>query len=220
MKLKYFLIALIAVSFSNCSSVDVLNSWKSDDFSVMKEKNILAIARTKDKSIRIAFEDELVTKLQEEGYKASASHKMFSMLDPDAKISEERAESIKKMFKEKGYDGVILTVVKEVEEFTKSVVTDDNEFYGGAAVYPRYYRGFYGYYMHPMSYVPYNYSYDSNKEIKTYTAENYVLETVVYNLDNEKDKQLVGIVTSKIEEPSDVYKTSKDYISKIVKRLK
>ncbi len=219
MKFKYLFIVGILLSLYSCSSIKVLNSWKSDDFSEMKTKNILVIARTKDKSARIALENELVSNLKNEGLQASASYKMYSMLEPDKKISEKRADSIKQVLKEKGFNGIVLTVVKDVEKFTKTEVTNDNDFYAGGMYYPSYYRGFYGYYVHPMSYVPYSYSYDTNKEIKTYTSANYVLETVVYNLDNEKEKQLVGIVSTRIEEPSDIDKTSKNYVDKIVKRF-
>ena len=220
MKFKYICIVAFVTLFSSCSSIEILNSWKSESMSEMKSKKILAIARTNDNSARIIFENELVEELKKQGFSASSSYKMFSILDPKQKISPEKAESLKAMFREKGYNAILLTVVKEVEELTKTIVSNENEFYAGAYYYPRYYRGFYGYYNHPTSYIPYNYNYNDNKETTTYTSENYVLETVVYDLDKPKEEQLVGIVTSKIKEPSDISKASKNYVKKIINKLK
>ena len=219
MRFKYVCIVALLALFSSCSSIEILNSWKSESMSDMKSKNILAIARTNDNAARRTFENELVEALQSEGFKASSSYKMFSILDPKQKISPEKADSLKVMFREKGYDAIVLTVVKEVQEFTKSVVSNDNDFYAGAYYYPRYYRGFYGYYNHPSSYIPYNYN-STNQEITTYTSANYVLETVVYDLEKSKEEQLVGIVTSKIKEPDNIEKISKSYVKKIISRLK
>jgi hypothetical protein len=51
----------------------------------------------------------------------------------------------------------------------------------------------------------------------TYTAKNYVLETVVYNLDEPEDKQLVAVITSKLEEPDNAATTAKQYVKAIAK---
>jgi hypothetical protein len=51
----------------------------------------------------------------------------------------------------------------------------------------------------------------------TYSATNYVLETVVYNLDETGENQLVAVVTSKIEDPENAAKTAKQYVKAITK---
>ena len=123
---------------------------------------------------------------------------------------------IKSMLKDAGFNGVVLTVIKETQELSKTV-TEGGGYAGGTyyGYYPRYYGGFYGYYYHPMSYSTLgNYVEQTST---TYTSKNYILETVVYNLDEPEEKQLVAVVTSKIEEPENAAKAAKQYVRAISK---
>lgn len=207
---------LLIVLFSSCSSVKVLNSWKGDNLASVNDNNILVIARTANTSARVAFENEIVKELASRNIKATSSFTKFPKLNPDKEVTPENEQEIKNILKENGFDGVILTVVKETQELTKTV-TDGGYYAGGTyyGYYPRYYNGFYGYYRNPMSYstlgnyVP--------RTSTTYTSQNYILETVVYNLDEPDDKQLVAVVTSKIEDPEGISKTSKQYVKAIAK---
>ena len=211
-----FVVFLIIILFYSCSSVKVLNSWKGDNIEAVKENNVLVIARTDNMSARIAFENEIVEELASRGISATASFEKFPKLKPDREITEETEKEIKSIIMDNGFQGVVLTVIKEEQELTKTVT--DGGYYAGSTYYgyyPRYYNGFYRYYSHPMSYSTYgNYVEQTSK---TYTAKNYVLETVIYNLDEPEDKQLVAVVTSKLEEPENAATTAKQYVKAIAK---
>jgi len=218
MKKSISLITIVSVILllNACSSVTVLNSWKADNVSSVKEKNLLVIARTDNKTARIAFENEIVNQLSAKGIKATASFTKFPKLNPDEKITDDKAEIIKSMLKDAGFNGVVLTVIKETQELSKTV-TEGGYYAGGNyyGYYPRYYGGFYGYYYNPMSYSTLgNYVEQTST---TYTSKNYILETVVYNLDEPEEKQLVAVVTSKIEEPENASKAAKQYVKAISK---
>ncbi len=204
------------VLFSSCSSVKVLNSWKSDNIDSVKDNNMLVITRTDNISARIAFENEIVKDLTANGIKATASFEKFPNLNPDKKLTEADAERIKEIIRENGFNGVVLTVVKEEQELIKTVT--DGGYYAGSTYYgyyPRYYNGFYGYYGNMNSYSTYgNYV---EPTTQTYTATNYILETVIYNLDEPEEKQLVGVVTSKLEEPENAATTAHQYVKAISK---
>lgn len=220
MKKSIYLVAslLILIVLNSCSSVKVLNSWKADNVSAIKDKNLLVIARTDNTSARIAFENEIVDQLTTEGIKATASFTKFPKLNPDKKVTTEKVEMIKTMLKEEGFNGVVLTVIKDTQELSKTVT--DGDYYAGGnyyGYYPRYYGGFYGYYNHPMSYSTLgNYVEPTST---TYTSTNYVLETVIYNLDEIGENQLVAVVASKIEDPENAAKTAKQYVKAITKSL-
>jgi hypothetical protein len=209
-------ILIFLLILTSCSSVKVLNSWKGDNIDAVKNNNILVIARTANTSARVAFENEIVKELEKRNIKATASFTKFPKLNPDQKITEDKQKEILTILRENGFDGVLLTVVKETQELSKTV-TDGGYYAGGNyyGYYPRYYNGFYGYYNNPMSYstlgnyVP--------KTSTTYTSQNYILETVIYNLKEKEDKQLVAVVTSKIEDPEGISKTSKQYVKAIAK---
>jgi hypothetical protein len=211
-----FVVFLIIILFYSCSSVKVLNSWKGDNIEAVKENNVLVIARTDNMSARIAFENEIVKELTSRGISAKASFEKFPKLKPDREITEETEKEIKSIIMDNGFLGVVLTVIKEEQELTKTVT--DGGYYAGSTYYgyyPRYYNGFYRYYGHPMSYSTYgNYVEQTSK---TYTAKNYILETVIYNLDEPEDKQLVAVVTSKLEEPENAATSAKQYVKAIAK---
>jgi hypothetical protein len=210
------LIIINVVLFSSCSSVKVLNSWKADNMSDVKDNNMLVIARTDNMSTRIAFENEIVKDLTDRGISATSSFTKFPKLNPDQEITEETERKIKTLIMDNGFNGVVLTVIKEQQELTKTV--SDGGYYAGGSYYgyyPRYYNGFYGYYHNPMSYSTLgNYVEETST---TYTAHNYIVETVIYNLDAPEDKQLVAVVTSKLEEPENAATTAKQYVKAISK---
>ena len=62
MKKYGLLIVMIASAFlfQNCSTVKVMDSWKSDELGQIKDNNFLVVARTDNKQGRIAFENEIV----------------------------------------------------------------------------------------------------------------------------------------------------------------
>jgi len=218
--MKKFIFPLLVILnialFSSCSSVKVLNSWKADNMDAIKDNNILVIARTDDMSARIAFENEIVKDLTNRGINATSSFTKFPKLKPDQEITKEDEKRIKNLIMDNGFDGVVLTVIKEQQELTKTV-TDGAHYAGGNyyGYYPRYYSGFYGYYHNPMSYSTLgNYVEETST---TYTAQNYIVETVIYNLDEPEDRQLVAVVTSKLEEPDNAATTSKQYVKAISK---
>lgn len=201
---------------SGCSSVKVLNSWKANNTDAVKDNNFLVIARTENTQARIAFENEIVKQLSDRGMKATASFTKFPKLNPDQEVTEERKVEILSILENEGFNAVVLTVVKEVEDISKT--TQEGGYYAGGnyyGFYPRYYGGFYGYYHNPMSYstlgnyVPASYT--------TTTSHNFVLETVIYNLDETEENQLVAVITSRIENPINASDTAKQYVKAITK---
>ncbi|MCK9452673.1 MAG: hypothetical protein M0Q90_13350 [Bacteroidales bacterium] len=212
-KSSYQFLSLTLILFlSGCSSVTVLNSWKSDDSNAIKDNNFIVIARTANTQTRIAFENEMVKQLSERGMKATASFTKFPKIDPDQEVTEERVNEIIATLKNDGFNAVVLTVLKEVENLTQTTVEGGGNYYGN---YPRYYRGFGGYYRNPMSYSRYGTL--MPETYTTTTTQNYVLETVIYNLDESNEKQLVAVVTSKIEDPGSASNTAVQYVKAITK---
>jgi len=212
---------LLILFLSSCSSVKVLDAWKADTVDSVKDNKILVIARTQNKQGRIAFENEIVKQLTASGMNATASFTKFPKLTPNKEVTEEKREMIKTILHDEGFNAVVLTVVKDVQESTKTV-SDGGYYaggtYGGAGYggyYPSYYGGFGGYYHNRYSYSSYGVYTPSSST--TYTSKTYVLETVVYDLDEPEDKQLVAVVTSSIEDPNEAYKTAEAYVKAITK---
>jgi len=204
------------VLLNTCSSVKVLNSWKADNVNSINNKNFIVIARTDNTQARIAFENEITNQLRAKGMSATSSFTKFPKLNPDKKVTEEKSAMIISMLQREGFNGVVLTVIKDVQKSSRTV-TEGGYYAGGtyAAYYPRYYGSFYGYHHHPHSYSTFG-SYVPQTTTTT-TSKIYILETVIYDLTVTDNAQLVAVVTSKIDNPKDVYKTAQEYVKAITK---
>lgn len=218
-KISILLVLFIfGLMFQNCSTVKVLDSWKSDKVSTIKGNNFLVVARTDNSQARIAFESEIAKQMEAKGFKATPSFSKFGDLKPNAQPSEESQERLKQLLNAEGFDGVVLTVMKDYQEETR--IEKDGGYYAGGnyyGYYPRYYGAFYGYYAHPMSmttlgnYVP--------ETTTTRISKIYILETTVYNLKETGEKQLVAVVTSKVDNPESAGTTASEYVKKITASL-
>ena len=146
--------------------------------------------------------------MESNGYRVTLSFAKFGNMNPNEKPSESNKGMIKKMLESEGFDGVVLTVLKDLKEET--CLQKESGYYAGGnyyGYYPIYYGGFYGYYRHPMS-------------MTTSRSKVYVLETTVYDLKAPENKQLIAIVTSKIEDPESASAAAKSYVSKVSASLK
>ena len=211
-----FILFGFALSITSCSSVKVLDSWQGANLSSVEEKNILVVARTDNKMARIAFEEAMANDLRKAGFKATESYLKYSNHNPDQKMKE---GAMKALIEKEGFQGVVMSVVKDYNE---SLVTEESggyyaggtTYYGG---YPGYYGGFYGYYNSPRSYSTYGNYVPSTTT--TMVSKSYILETLIYNLDEPEGKQLIGVVTSQIIDPSGIIKTAKEYSKLVFKSL-
>ena len=216
-KTFYSFLLLGFVLLSSCSSVKVLDSWKGDNLATMSDKNILVIARTDNQQARIAIEEAMANDIRKAGFKATESYLKFNSMNPNKKVDPEKVQAL---IEKAGFKGVVMNVLKDYNE---SMVTEESggyyaggtTYYGG---YPGYYGGFYGYYHNPYSYSTYgNYVPSSST---TRISKSYILETLIYNLDEPERKQLVSVVTTQIIDPSSVTKTAKDYSKLVFNSLK
>lgn len=222
---KSLLILGLVFLLNSCSSVKVLDSWQGDNLNTIVEKNILVIARADDQQARIAFEEAMANELRAEGLKAVESYLKFPNFSHGSKSDEEKAaKKLENLILNEGFHGILISVVKD---YSEAIVTEESGGYyagasyggyGGMGYYPGYYSGFYGYYHNPMSYSTYG-SYVPSSST-TRVSKTYILETLIYNLDQPKDKQLIGLITSKIVDPSSVTKIAKSYSKAVFKSLK
>ena len=216
------LLLLILVIFSNCSRVKVLSAWKSDDRPGIKDKNILVVARTVNQEVRYAFENAIADELKANDLSATPSYKQFPLLLPDEKMSEDRKGEIREMLENAGYNAVVLSVLKDYEEITRSMVAEGYEAsvnygYIDAPTYMGW--GFYVYFIHPLAYSTEDVYVEEAGE-DTITSKLYVLETAAFNLDQPEKEQLVTVVRAQVENPQSAAATADDYAKSIAKGVK
>ena len=215
---NFCLLLLVSAIFYSCSSVKVLDAWRGEPESIekFKTKNVLVFTRTADGSARIAFEEAIANEIRKDGIKVTESFKKFPKVHMNREMTKEREEMISSILDSEGYNGIVITTVKDKEQTTR---TENTGVYVGASYgYPGYYGGFYNYYRHPYAYGPYYSGFGGYIPTgsTTRTSTTYVLETVAYNLDEPEENQLVFVVTTSIDDPSNAYKTAEKYVAKIV----
>ncbi len=201
------------ILFSNCSSVKVTDSWRNLEVPDIKGKKVMVVSKTDDEVARIRFEKDLVQHLNKNGYQSIESYIMFPKSSPTKELSESEIIEIKEKLKNNGVDVVIVTVLKDCEEYTKTT-TRNNSYY---SVYPSYYglgyyRGFYGYY--GTVYIE-----SDPVTMITTEAKKYTLETLVFDLTQPKEKQLLSVIITEIDDPQTLVGVSIDFSKRVVKEL-
>lgn len=218
---KILLLIILVVSFSSCSGIKVVDSWKADNINSLKDAKILVIARSDDMVGRQRFEQEIAERLRADGIDAMESYKKFPAMKQNKELSEEEINQRVQIIKNEGFKGVVLTVLKDM---SKEIVTSESGGYVSGGYYPSYYGGYYGGFggYYGRVYSPYGYGYGGTyvpSETRTYTSETYSLETVIYNLDLEPGKQLLGVIAIDITDPKSASKVAPKYADAVAKQL-
>ena len=213
---------LFTILLVGCSSVKVTDSWKDDNLPALKNDNILVIARTDDAVARQRIEQEIANALRADGFKATESYTKFPATLHNVKRTDEEINQIVNMFKAEGFNGICLTVLRDL---SKEVVSSQTGGYTTGGYYPSYYGGYYGGFggYYGSVYSPYGYGYGGTyvpAETRTYTSSTYKLETTFYDLKRENGKQLVGVVSVDITDPSSIAKVAPNYAEAIAKKVK
>ena len=205
----------------SCSNIKVLTTKKVEEREGLQNKNILVIARTANQEARIAFEDAITAEMLKNGLRATASHERFPALLPDAKETEDSKQQIREMIEKAGFNGVVLSVLQDHQELTRTMGTGD--YYAsvnyGYIDWPTYYGwGFYVYYTHPLAYSTEDIYVEASED--TITAHLYILDTIAFNLDLPEEEQFVRLVRAQVENPESAATTAKAYARAIAKTVK
>jgi len=227
---QILILAIIAITFASCgTSVKVTDAWKADNINTLEGASILVIARADDMTSRQRFEQEIAERLRAEGIDATESYKKFPSMKQNVKRTEEEVDQLVQIIKNEGFKGIVMTVLKDM---STEIVTSETGgytsggYYGGGygaygMGYGGYYGGFGGYY--GRAYSPYGYGYGGTyvpSETRTYTSKIYALETVIYNLDMEKGKQLMSVISVEVTDPKSASEVAPKYADKVLDALK
>lgn len=220
-RIKFLTILLLVVLISGCKSFKVLYNWSADDKEGVEDKNILVVARTANLEIRKAFEKEIAKTLTDAGMKATASYLKFPDYNPEKKITEEEKGEINRILEDNGYNAVVMTVLKDYQEDTRSAVEGGYEasVNYGYIDRPTYLGwGFYTYFYSPLGYSTEDIYVEQTDEF-TITSKLYVLDSLAFNLDLPEKEQMVGQFRASIENPDNAISTAKSYAKSIAKTL-
>ena len=204
---------LVTLSFS-CSTVKVTDSWNGLETPNIENKNVMVIGRTEDDVARVQFESDIVQSLEQNHVQSLESFKLFPQLKMNQKLEDIELKEVKRTLKKEGVDVVLMTSLKEVQEYEKTINSGTTDYvYTYPVIYRRgYFRGFRGYY---------NSIYINSGSVESITSlgKKYIRETVLYDLTQGEEDQLLSVITTVIDNPESLGTTSKDFSKKLVKEL-
>ncbi|WP_299439267.1 hypothetical protein [uncultured Aquimarina sp.] len=198
-KTKHLLIVtLLGMVTWSCSTIKLIDSWKSEDFQAVKSKRILVAAKSPDPSIQKSYEKAIVSKLQGQHIDAIEMHKVFPNIKDKEQRTAEEVEQILRMFKEKKIEGLLITSLKQTIETNSSSKPErgkiqiDNKRKGSFTIED----------YDNLKDLPDldKLDFDTSMDSKV-TSTTYILESTTYDLALEKDRQLVNVCLLDVVDP-------------------
>ncbi|TGV03522.1 hypothetical protein [Flavivirga rizhaonensis] len=191
-------VILFFILLPSCSSVKLLDYWKSSDFEKTLDNRILVIAKNSDFEVRKSYETAIARELRSHGIDVIEMYEKFPGIVEDDNRTQEDVDMILKVFEKEGVNGIVLMSLKNTIE-TKNSDYDISKDYNEKSSFEL------------MS--------DSGSknlpimsELKSTT---YVLEALTYDLTLENDNQLVNVCLIDVTDPKSGAKILKSF-SKIV----
>ncbi|WP_303315741.1 hypothetical protein Q4Q34_14250 [Flavivirga abyssicola] len=191
-------VIIFLILLPSCSSVKLLDYWKSSDFEKTLDNRILVIAKNSDFEVRKSYETAIARKLRSHGMDVIEMCETFPSIIENENRTQEDVDMILKAFEKEGVNGIVLMSLKNTIE-TKNSDYDISKDYNEKSSFEL------------MS--------DSGaknlpimSELKSTT---YVLEALTYDLTLKNDNQLVNVCLIDVTDPKSGSKILKSF-SKIV----
>lgn len=196
-------IILITLILTSCLSVRLTESWRNPEYSEFSPERILVVGVTSDFEARVAFEIQLMTELNARKINALQSHVVFETSFQDSKQTEEEIREQVDLLLSKGYDTILVSLVKGVE---------DNQSYSSESPKTDYhFRRFTPYYL------LYQEAYFKQDYYNKYKV--FHIETSMYSLKNDLGKTLVWSATYDLVDLNDITKNINSYVKTVIKSL-
>ena len=201
--MKKILWISLAILLSSCGSMRVVDSWKNDDVLFFKPKKLLVVGVTDNLTARKIFEQKLKNEFQNRNIIAVESTTIFETSFTDTKQTETEIQKMISGLSDKGFDAVIISVVKGV---------DDRRNYS---------QGYYSIGYNWTRFGRYYYRYQDIYYTQGYYNEYsvYHVETSLYNINEESDKSLVWVGAIDLFNPQSISGTVDEYVTVLMRQL-
>lgn len=201
--MKRFICVFALLFLSSCCSTRMVDSWLNNDYVNYHPKKVLIVGITDNLTARKIFEQELKNELVKRGVLAVESYDAFDLTFQNSKQTEEDInKEVKKLIND-GFDAILTSAVKGVDE--KTSYTNDSFITG-------YYWRHFGRYYYLYQDVYFQPGYYNNYKV-------YNIESSLYNLNESKDKSLVWVASYQIVDPNTIGNTVNNYVKAIIKAL-
>jgi len=201
MKKVAFIFGFLIIA--SCSSTRFVDSWKNTEITSFQPEKLLVVGITNNLTARKIFEQDLKREFNNRNINAFESANIIDKAFTDSKKNEDEIDSMIKKLSGDGFDAVVITAVKGVE---------DKETYTSGYYTIGYHWSRFGRYYYRFQDVYYTPSYYEDYKV-------YTVETSIYNINEDEDKSLVWVGAFNIVNPQKITTTVKDYVAKIIEQL-
>lgn len=186
-----------------CSSIRFVDNWKNPEINSFNPKKLLVVGMTDNLTARKIFEEELKKSFQQRDINAVESTNVFGKNFTISKKSEKEIDKMIQEISHEGFDTVIITSVKGVNER----ISYPANYYAVGYRFSRF-----GHYYYAFQDVYYNPEYYESYKV-------YNVETAIYNICADETKSLVWVGALNLSNPQTISETVKDYVARIIKQL-
>ena len=199
--------ALIYISvlllLTSCSATRMTDTWVNKEYTNYQPKKVLIVGLTDNLTARKLFEEQLKTELTKRGVQASESYDIFKPTFTSLKQTEEAIEKEVKIITNEGFDAILISAVKGVDEKVS---------YSGDTYLRNYYWRRFGRYYYLVQDVHLVEGYYNKYKI-------YHIEASLYNLKENNDKSLVWVASYDLVDPNRLNTTVTNYVTAIIRSL-
>lgn len=189
---------------SACSSTRIVDSWKNKEIASFNPKKVLVVGITDNLTARKLFEEKLKNALILRDIYAVESMAVIDNGFTTSKKSEEEIDKMIKKIANEGFDTVMITSVKGVEERVNY-----STYYYPTIGYRWSRFGRYYYWYQDIYYTPQYYDH----------YKVYHVETIIYNINEDDTKSLVWVGALNLVDPQKINTAVNDYVNSIIKQL-
>ncbi|SEL09849.1 hypothetical protein SAMN04487910_1712 [Aquimarina amphilecti] len=200
---KLFL-TIITIILISCSSSELIEVWKNPDIESFEANKVLVIGMTSDIDGRKVFEKKLTAALKKNGVTSEKSLDFFEKSFTDSPKTEEDLMTMEGKLLEAGFDAILLSKVLAVEDRVTVVQAYRNM--------DKDFRNFKDDYYKNQD-IYYEDDYYEEYEI-------YHVETSLYCICPDKERELIWKGSIDITEPENVKKAVGDYVKVLIWALK
>jgi hypothetical protein len=114
--MKIILSVLTVLFLVSCSSTRIVDTWTNQEHLNYKPKKVLIVGVTENLTARRLFESKLKDEFTARGINAVESYNVFKPTFTNAKQTEEEIDEEVKRVSNNGFDSVLISAVKGVDE--------------------------------------------------------------------------------------------------------
>lgn len=202
--MKKLFALLFSLPLLACSSTRFVDSWRNESLAPgFRSDKMLVLAITENRTARQVFEDALSSALQGRSVQAAQAYNTLDAGITSGPISEAELDRMADDLTTRGFDAVMITSVKGVEQHHQHL-TGTGYTYDYYGRFGRYYYRYQDIYYQPQA-------------VREYQV--YHVETAVYKLQVTDQNHLVWVGSFDITDPIDLRKTVDEYVKSLLAQM-